>query len=76
MNKIISKLLLAGNKLMYGIHLRQHMSRNNACAPFTKYKKRIQKVKETGDSIYIYQNEHAFSRIWLRKILPRRTTSN
>ena len=29
----------------------------SACAPFTKNKERIQKVQETGDSQYIYQNE-------------------
>ena len=29
----------------------------NACGPFTKNKELIQRVKETGDSRYIYQNE-------------------
>ena len=29
----------------------------SACVPFTKNKERIKKVKETGDSRYIYQNE-------------------
>ena len=28
-----------------------------ACAPFTKSKERIQKIKETGDASYIYNNE-------------------
>ena len=29
----------------------------NACGPFTKNKERIQKFKETGDLLCIYQNE-------------------
>ena len=29
----------------------------SACGPFTKNKERIQKLKETGDSQYNYQNE-------------------
>ena len=29
----------------------------SACGPFTKKKERIQKIRETGDSHYIYQNE-------------------
>ena len=35
-------------------HLRQP---GYMCRPFTKNKERIQKIKETGDSRYIYQNE-------------------
>ena len=30
---------------------------NNTCGPFTKNKERIKKLKENGDSRYIYQNE-------------------
>ena len=29
----------------------------SACGPFTKNKERTQKVKETGDTSYIYENE-------------------
>ena len=29
----------------------------SACGPFTKNKERIQKFKETGNTIYIYKNE-------------------
>ena len=39
------------------MHLRQLGFTYNACRPFTKNKERIQKLKETGDSRYIYQNE-------------------
>ena len=38
------------------MHLRQPGFTYSACSPFTKNKKRINKIKETGDSRYIYQN--------------------
>ena len=37
------------------IHLRQPGFAYSACGTFTKNKKRIQKLKETGDSHYIYK---------------------
>ena len=57
MNNIINKFLLAGNKFMPEMHLRQPQFTYSACGPFTKHKKRIQKFKETGDTTYIYKNE-------------------
>ena len=39
------------------IHLRQSEFFYNACGPFTKNKERISKIKERGDSTYLYQNE-------------------
>ena len=39
------------------MHLRQPEFTYGACGPFTKKKRRLQKLKETGDSRYIYQNE-------------------
>ena len=39
------------------MHLRQPEFTYNACQPFTKNKVRIQKIKEIGDSGYIFQNE-------------------
>ena len=53
MNEIIKKFLLAGDKFMPGLHLRQPRFTYSACGPFTKYKRRIQKFKETGDSRYL-----------------------
>ena len=50
MNETVNKILLAGDKFMSEMHLRQSR-------PFTKNKERIQKFKETRDSRYIYQNE-------------------
>ena len=36
------------------MHLRQHGLVHSTCESFIKNKERIQKVKETGDSRYIY----------------------
>ena len=51
------KFLLAGDKFMPEMHLRQHGFTYSAYEPFTKSKIRIQKFKQTGDSRYIYKNE-------------------
>ena len=56
MNNIINKFLLAGDKFMPEMHLRQPQFTYSACGPFTKHKQRIQKFKETGDTNYIYKN--------------------
>ena len=47
MNKIVNKFLLAGDKFMPKMHLRQPGFTNSACVPFAKNKERIQKFKET-----------------------------
>ena len=57
MNNTINKLLLAGDKCMPEIHLRQPQFTYSACGPFTKHEQRIQKFKETGDTNCIYKNE-------------------
>ena len=57
MNNIINKFLLAGDKFMPEMHLRQPQFTYSACGRFTKHKQRIQKFKETGDTNYIYKNE-------------------
>ena len=57
MNNTINKLLLAGDKFMPEIHLRQPQFTYSACGPFTKHEQRIQKFKETGDTNYIHKNE-------------------
>ena len=57
MNEIVNKILLAGDKLMPEIHLRQPGFTCSACESFAKNIERIQKFKERGDSQYIYQNE-------------------
>ena len=50
MNDIINKFLLARDKFMPEMHLKQPQFTYSACGPFTKNKEKIQKFKETGDS--------------------------
>ena len=57
MNEIVNKLLLAGDKFMPEMHLKQPGRTYSACGTFTKNKERIQKFIETGDTSYIYKNE-------------------
>ena len=57
MNEIVNKFLLAGDKFMPEMHLRQPGFTYSACGPFTKNKERIQKFTERGDTSYIYKNE-------------------
>ena len=57
MNEIVNKCLLAGDKFMPEMHLRQPRFTYSACGPFTKNKEKIQKFKEKGDTDYIYKIE-------------------
>ena len=57
MNEIVNKFLLAGNKFMPEMYLRQPGFTCSTCGQFTKTKKDYKNFKETGDSQYIYQNE-------------------
>ena len=57
MNQIINKFLLAGDKFIPEMYLRQPPVSYSAAGPFTKNKEIIKKLKETEDSRYIYQNE-------------------
>ena len=56
MNTAINKFLLAGDKFMPEIHLRQPQFTYSGCGPFTKHEQEIQKFKETGDTYYVYKN--------------------
>ena len=53
MNEIINKFLLAGDKFMPEMHLKQPEFTYIACGIFTKNKGIIQRFKETGDENYI-----------------------
>ena len=57
MNKVINTFLLAGDKSMPEMHLRQPQFVYSACGPFTRHKERIKEFKRTGDTRYIYRNE-------------------
>ena len=53
MNEIRNSFLLAGDKFIPEMNLRQPGFTYSACTPFTESKGRIQKFKETADSTYI-----------------------
>ena len=57
MNNVINKFLLAGDKFMPEMRLRQPQFVYSACGPFTRHKERIKKFKQTGDTHYMYRNE-------------------
>ena len=57
MNEIVNKFLLADDKFMPEMHLKQPRFTQSACGPFTKNKEIIQKCKEKGDTSYTYKNE-------------------
>ena len=57
MNNLINEFLLAGDKFMPEIHLRQPQFTYSAGRPFTRHEGRIQKFKETGDTNYVFKNE-------------------
>ena len=57
MNEIFNKSLLAVDKFMTEMHLKQPEFTYSASRSFSKKKERTQKVKETGDTKYIYRNE-------------------
>ena len=68
MNELINKFLLVIDKLMPEMH----------CETFTNNKERIQQLKETGDSRYIYQNEldkACFNMTWFMEILTLKRRS-
>ena len=44
MNEIVNNFLLAGEKFMPEMHLKQLGFTYSACGPFTKIKERIQKI--------------------------------
>ena len=57
MNNVINKFLLAGDKFMPEMHLRQPQFVYSACGPFTRHKERIKEFKRTGDTRLLYRNE-------------------
>ena len=46
MNEIVNKFLLAGDKFMPEMHLKQPGFTSRGCGPFTKSKERIKKLKK------------------------------
>ena len=57
MNKIVNKFLLAGDKFISELHLRQPVFTYSACGLFTKHRERILKFRETGNLKILYRKE-------------------
>ena len=57
MNNVNNKFLLADDKFMPEMHLRQPQFVYSVCGHFTRHKERIKKFKQTGDTRYICRNE-------------------
>ena len=57
MNEIVNKFLLAGDKFMPEMDLKQRGFICSGCGPFTKNKERIKKSMQTENRDFIYKNE-------------------
>ena len=57
MKATVNKFLLTRDKFMREMCLRQPGFTCSFCGPFTKSKIKNKKIKEIGDSRYIYQNK-------------------
>ena len=57
MNEIVHKFLLAVDKFMSEMHLKQPGLTYSACGPFTKNKEGIEKLMQTGNTDFAYKNE-------------------
>ena len=57
MNETVNKFLLAGDKFMLEMHLKQPGFICSACGPFTKNKEIIEKIMPSGNTDFSYRNE-------------------
>ena len=57
MNELANTFLLAGNKFMPEIHLKQPGFTYSACGPFTKNQERIEKFMQTGITDFSYKDD-------------------
>ena len=57
MNEIVNKFLLAGDKFMPEMHLKQPGFTYSTYGQFTKNKERIEKFMQTGNIDFFYKNE-------------------
>ena len=56
-NEIVNKFLLAGDKFMPEMHLKQPGFDYSTCGPFTRSKEIIEKRMQTGNTDFTYRNE-------------------
>ena len=57
MNEIVNTFLLAADKFMPEMHLKEPGFTYSAFGPFIKNKERIEKFMQTGNTDFIYKNE-------------------
>ena len=57
MNGIVNKFLVAGDKFMPEMHLKQPGFTYSACGPFNKNKERTEQFMQPGNTNFIYRNE-------------------
>ena len=57
MNEIVNTFLLAGDKFMPELHLKQPGFTYSVCGLYTRNKERIENFKKTGNTDFIYRNE-------------------
>ena len=71
MNEIVNKFLLAGDKFMPEMHLRQPQFVYSACGPFTKNKEFKNLKKQETQAIFSKMNliRLVFNMIWHIEIL-------
>ena len=63
MNEIVNKFLLAGNKFMPEMHLKQPGFTYSACGPFTRNKERRQEIQILFTKMILIKL--VFNMIWL-----------
>ena len=76
MNNVINKFLLAGDKFIPEMHLRQPQFVYSACGPFTRHKERIKNLnKQVIRVIFIEMNliKLVFNTILLMQIIKTRS---
>ena len=56
-NEVASQSLLAGDKFMSVMYLKEPGFTYSACGPFIKNNERIEKFMQTGNADFIYKNE-------------------
>ena len=56
MKEIVNNFLLAGDKFMPEMHLKQSGFTYSACEPFTKSKERIEMFMQTGNTDFFFRN--------------------
>ena len=54
MNEIVNRILLAGDKFMPEMHLKQPGFTYSSCVPFTNNQERIEKFMQTGTTYFIF----------------------